>query len=133
MGQYIAENVLKLLTQRKIHVVDANILVLGLTFKEDCPDIRNTKVIDVIKELQNYHANVDVYDPWVNPEEAVHEYNIAPIKEPGKAHYDAIILAVPHRQFKEMGIEAIRAYGKSNSILFDVKYVFPPELTDARL
>lgn len=133
MGQYVAENVLKMLTARKMHVVDANILVMGLTFKEDCPDIRNTKVIDVIAELQSYHANVSVYDPWVNAAEAEEEYGIRTIKQPEQGHYDAIILAVPHQQFKAMGIDEIRALGTKNCLVYDIKYMFPESVTDARL
>ncbi|MBN1378917.1 MAG: Vi polysaccharide biosynthesis UDP-N-acetylglucosamine C-6 dehydrogenase TviB [Gammaproteobacteria bacterium] len=133
MGQYVAESVIKCLTRRKILAVEARILVLGLTFKENCPDLRNTKVIDVIHELQSYNASVDVYDPWVNPEEAEHEYGIKPIKELQNGSYDAIILAVPHRQFVEMGAVKIRALGKANSILYDVKYVLPADQSDARL
>jgi UDP-N-acetyl-D-galactosamine dehydrogenase len=133
MGQYVAESVIKCLTRRKIHVVEAKILVLGLTFKENCPDLRNTKVIDVIRELQSYNAVVEVYDPWVNADEAEHEYGIRPVNEPGTGAYDAIILAVPHRQFVEMGAAKIRALGKTNSILFDVKYVLPADQSDARL
>ena len=133
MGQYVAESVVKRLTRAKIQVVDARILVLGLTFKENCPDLRNTRVTDVIHELQTYNANVDVYDPWVDPLEAEEEYGIQPIKEPQPNQYDAIILAVPHRQFVEMGAAKIRALGKSNHILFDVKYVLPVGQSDARL
>ncbi len=134
MGAYVAECTVKLLTQRKIHVAGAKILVLGLAFKEDCPDLRNTRVVDIIDEFKNYHAEVDVYDPWVDPDEAQQEYGLTIIKDqPPAAHYDAIILAVGHQQFREMGIDKIRTLGKEKSVLFDVKYVLPKDQVDARL
>jgi len=133
MGAYVAERVVKLLTKRKIHVVDANILVLGLAFKENCPDLRNTRVIDVIKEFETYHANVSVYDPWVKAEEAKDEYGINLISDPKHNHYDAIILCVGHQQFRELGTSGIKAFGKENSVLYDVKYVLPKEDVDERL
>jgi len=134
MGAYVAECTVKLLTRRRIHVAGAKILVLGLTFKEDCPDLRNTRVIDIIDEFKNYHAEIDVYDPWVDPDEARQEYGLTIIQDqPPAAHYDAIILAVGHRQFREMGVDKIRALGKEKSVLFDVKYVLPKDRVDARL
>jgi UDP-N-acetyl-D-glucosamine/UDP-N-acetyl-D-galactosamine dehydrogenase len=133
MGEFVAERVMKLMTQRRIHVVGSNILVLGLTFKENCPDLRNTRVTDVIDTFKSFNANVDVYDPWVNATEAQHEYGLTPIDKPEAAHYDAIILAVAHRQFVELGIERIRAFGKPNAVLFDVKYVLPAAQVDGRL
>ena len=133
MGNYVVDRVIKRMTQQKIHVVDANILVLGFTFKEDCPDLRNTRVIDIIEELEHYHANVDVYDPWVNADELEHEYGIRPIPELQKGKYDAIILAVAHRQFKAMKPEDIRALGKESCVLFDVKHVLPADKVDDRL
>ena len=133
MGPYVAQRVIKMMIQRRVHVANANVLVMGLTFKENCPDLRNTKVIDIISELQSYNAHVDVYDPWINPKEAEHEYGITPVStlEPGK--YDAIILAVAHRQFHEMGVEKIRALGKPQAVLFDVKYILPVDQVDGRL
>ncbi|MEE8387800.1 MAG: Vi polysaccharide biosynthesis UDP-N-acetylglucosamine C-6 dehydrogenase TviB [Acidiferrobacterales bacterium] len=133
MGAYVAERVVKLMTQRRIHVVDSNILVMGLTFKENCPDLRNTRVIDIINEFASYYASVDVYDPWVNPEEAQAEYGILPVQDPVKGKYDAIIVAVGHKQFLEMGVTAIRALGRQDCILFDVKYILPKESVDGRL
>jgi UDP-N-acetyl-D-glucosamine/UDP-N-acetyl-D-galactosamine dehydrogenase len=133
MGEFVAERVMKLMTQRRIHVVNANILVLGLTFKENCPDLRNTRVTDVIDTFKSFNANVDVYDPWVDVAEAQHEYGLTPIEAPKAGHYDAIILAVAHRQFLEMGVERIRAFGKPNAVLFDVKYVLPAAQVDGRL
>lgn len=133
MGAHIAERVVKLMTQSRIHVVGSNILVMGLTFKENCPDLRNTRVIDMIHEFKSYHASVDVYDPWVNPEEARSEYGILPIQDPTKGKYDAIIVAVGHQQFLDMGASAIRALGRQDSIVFDVKSVLPKDFVDGRL
>ncbi|MDV3237440.1 MAG: Vi polysaccharide biosynthesis UDP-N-acetylglucosamine C-6 dehydrogenase TviB [Gammaproteobacteria bacterium] len=133
MGAHVAERVVKLMTRRRIHVAGANVLIMGLTFKENCPDLRNTRVVDVIEEFKGFNANVDVYDPWVDPQEALHEYGLAMTAEPATGHYDAIILAVSHRQFVEMGAERIRALGKPTCVLFDVKYVLPPDRVDGRL
>ena len=133
MGAHVAERVVKLMTRRRIQVVDAKVLVLGLTFKENCPDIRNTRAIDIIRELQGFHAQVDVYDPWANPEETQHEYGIAPITALQPDTYDAVILAVAHRQFLDMGTEQIRALGKSAHVLFDVKGLLPRDEVDDRL
>lgn len=133
MGIFIAESVVKMMTQRKCHVVDSNILIMGLTFKENCPDLRNTRVIDIIQELRNYNANVSVFDPWADAEEAHHEYGLELIKEPQKGGYDAVILCVGHDKFREMGAEAIRALGKPNHVLFDVKHILPKDAVDARL
>lgn len=133
MGTFVAESVVKMMTQRKCHVVDSNILILGLTFKENCPDLRNTRVIDIINELRNYNANVSVYDPWADPSEAQHEYGLELIKEPQPDSYDAIILCVGHQAFRELGADAIRKFGKSNHVLFDVKHILPKESVDARL
>ena len=133
MGAYIADRVMRLMTQRSIHVVGADILIMGLTFKENCPDLRNTRVIDIINEFKSLNANVDVYDPWVDVQEAKNEYGVAVIKEPPKAQYDAIILAVSHGEFKALGVEAIRAYGKPVHVLYDVKYLLPANEVDGRL
>ncbi len=133
MGGYVTGRVVKLMTKRRVHVVDSNILVLGLTFKENCPDLRNTRVVDIINEFKTYHANVDVYDPWISAEEAKHEYGINPITTLTPGKYDAVILAVAHKQFREMGVKAIRALGKPDAVLFDVKNLFPKEQVDARL
>ena len=133
MGAYVAECVVKLMTRRRMHVADARILILGLTFKEDCPDLRNTRVVDVIEEMRGYHAQVDVYDPWVNPDEAEHEYGIRPISVLEDGRYDAIILTVAHREFKAMGAERIRALGSSECVLYDVKCVLPKDSVDGRL
>ncbi len=133
MGAYVTESVIKLMTQHRIHVVDARILILGLTFKENCPDLRNTRVVDIISEFEAYHANVDVYDPWVDAAEAKHEYGLDMIAEPEAGTYDAIILTVGHHQFIEMGVDKIRKFGKADNILFDVKYALPKDKVDGRL
>jgi len=133
MGPYVAESVVKLMTRNKIHAVDSRILVLGFTFKENCPDVRNTRVIDIVQELDNYHASVDVYDPWVDPEEAKEEYGITPISELNEGVYDAIIVSVAHKEFVAMGVDKIRTLGKQKHILFDVKHIFPKQDVDARL
>ncbi len=133
MGSHVVERVVKLMTQNRIHAVDARVLVLGFTFKENCPDLRNTRVIDIIEEFNDYHANVDVYDPWVNPDEMEHEYGIRPVDSLENDQYDAIVLAVAHDQFKAMDIDVIRALGKDQHILFDVKNILPAGRVDGRL
>ena len=133
MGAYVAEHVVKMMTKKRLHVVDSNILILGFAFKENCPDLRNTRVVDIIHEFEGYNAKVSVYDPWVSKEEAKHEYNITPIQEPEKGKYDAIILAVSHDQFRDMGIKKIRELGTPDAIVYDIKYVFPKNDVDARL
>ena len=133
MGPYVAERVIKLMTQKRIHAVDSKILILGFTFKENCPDIRNTRVIDIVHEFDSYHAQVDVYDPWIDVKEAQHEYNISFLSELPATKYDAIILAVNHDQFKEMGANKIHALGRENHILYDVKNVLPKDSVDGRL
>jgi len=134
MGAYIAERVVRLMLKQGITVVNSKILVLGLTFKENCPDLRNSKVIDVIRTLQEYHVEVDIYDPWVNIKEAEMEYGIAPLDETPKASsYDSVILAVSHQEFIEMGARAIRAFGKEKSVLYDVKGVFDRACSEERL
>ncbi len=133
MGAFVAEQVIKMLTKRRVHVVGANILILGLAFKENCPDLRNTRVVDIVAELENYHANVDIYDPWVDPAEATREYGITPVSEPKKNHYDAIILAVAHEQFVSLGVDAIREFGKPENVLYDIKSILPKDSVDARL
>ena len=133
IGGYVVDRVTRLMTQSRIHVVDAHILVMGLTFKENCPDLRNTRVIDIVDQFTTLHAEVDVYDPWIDKAEAQAQYNIQPIDAPKQNEYDAIILAVPHHQFIEMGADVIRSFGKPKHVLFDVKYIFPADQVDGRL
>ena len=133
MGGYITGRIVKMMTKKRIHVVDSKILILGLAFKENCPDLRNTRVVDIIEAFKGYNANVEVYDPWVSKEEAQHEYGITPIDEPKAGEYDAIVLAVSHEEFVAMGADKIRALGKKDAVLFDVKSILPKDKVDARL
>ena len=106
---------------------------MGLAFKENCPDLRNTRVVDVVKELESYGCQVDIFDPWVDSKEAHSEYGVTPVNIPYEGNYDAVVLAVAHRQFKEMGIEAIRALAKPQHVLFDIKYILDADSVDGRL
>ncbi|ALE52213.1 Vi polysaccharide biosynthesis protein VipA/TviB [Candidatus Thioglobus autotrophicus] len=133
MGSYVADQVSKLMTKKRIHIVDANILIMGLTFKENCPDLRNTRVVDLVEEFEGFNCNVDVYDPWADKDEAVHEYGIKPIDQPVEGKYDAILLAVAHDEFKELSLEQIKAFGKGNHVLYDIKYLLDANEVDGRL
>jgi UDP-N-acetyl-D-galactosamine dehydrogenase len=133
MGAYVADQVIRLLAKSKINLVGARVLVLGLTFKENCPDLRNTRVVDIVAELSHYHLQVDVYDPWIDASEAQREYGIRAIAKPEPGSYDAVILAVAHRQFLELGTVKIRAFGRDASIVYDVKSVLPRDAVDGRL
>jgi UDP-N-acetyl-D-galactosamine dehydrogenase len=133
MGSHVASSVVKLMLKGGLSVNGGRALIMGLTFKENCPDLRNTKVTDIIDELKTYGMQVDVWDPWVSADEAEHEYGISPIAHPDAGSYDAVVIAVGHRQFVELGIDQIRAFGRPGAVLFDVKYLFPAEDTDGRL
>ena len=133
MGRYVAGQVVRHMAEKAISPVGARVLVLGLAFKENCPDVRNTRVIDIVAELRHYRAQVDVYDPWVDPDETEHEYGLRPIDEPQPGAYDAIVLAVGHRQFTGLGAAGIRRWGRPLHLLFDVKSVLPRDAVDARL
>ena len=133
MGAYVAAQLVKAMSQNRIQVKGSKVLVMGLTFKENCPDLRNTRVVDIVVELQAHNCEVDVYDPWVTAEEAEREFGITPIAKPVNGSYDAIILAVAHYQFKDMGAAAIRALGKPASVLYDLKYVLSPQDSDLKL
>ena len=133
MGAYVADQVIRLMLRKAINPVHARVLILGLAFKENCPDLRNTRVVDIIDTLRGYNANVDVFDPWVDAAEARHEYNIAPIAEVEQGVYDAVIVAVGHDQFRTLGVQGIRAFCKPDAVLYDVKYVLPRESVDGRL
>ncbi len=133
MGQYVVSQLVKKMLKKRIHVEGANVLVMGLTFKENCPDIRNTKVVDIISELKEYNINVDVMDPWCSNAEAQHEYGLTLCEKEKQDHYDAIIMAVSHNEFKEMGVDKIRALGKAEHVLYDLKYVLDKESVDMRL
>lgn len=133
MGAYVVSQLVKAMTKRRIHVDGACVLVLGLTFKENCPDLRNTKVVDIVRELQEYNVKADVYDPWIDIAEAQHEYGIKPIQQPEVGAYDAVIVAVAHHQFKKLGATGIRAFGKEVHVLYDLKYVLAASQSDLRL
>jgi UDP-N-acetyl-D-galactosamine dehydrogenase len=133
MGPYIANEVIRLMVRKGINPVHAKVLILGLAFKENCPDLRNTRVVDIVQALRGYNAQVDVHDPWVNAAEAEHEYGLVPLAEPPAGAYDAVIVAVGHRQFVALGADGVRAYGKPASVVYDVKYVLPREAVDGRL
>ena len=133
MGQYVVSQLVKKMLKKRIHVEGANVLVMGLTFKENCPDLRNTKVVDIVSELKEYNINVDIMDPWCSNAEAQHEYGLTLCEKEQQGHYDAIIMAVSHNEFKEMGVEKIRALGKPAHVLYDLKYVLDKESVDMRL
>ena len=133
MGTYVAGQLVKTMMNRRIQVEGAKVLVMGLTFKENCPDLRNSRVVDVITELGDYNCVVDGYDPWAATEEVQREYGITPVSQLDSGCYDAIILAVAHRQFSDMGAAAIRALGKPNHVLYDLKYLLPAQDSDLRL
>jgi UDP-N-acetyl-D-galactosamine dehydrogenase len=133
MGTYVVAQLIKAMTQKHLPIAGAKVLVMGLTFKENCPDLRNTRVVDIVTELKAYNCEVDVHDPWVSVKEAEHEYDITSISQPQTNRYDAIILAVAHHQFKEMGAQAIRALGVPNAVLYDLKYLLTADESDLRL
>lgn len=133
MGGYVVSQLVKAMTKKRIQVEGAKVLIMGLTFKENCPDLRNTRIVDIVAELNEYNCEVDVHDPWVTVEDAQHEYGIKLIAKPVNGNYDAIILAVAHHQFKDMGAAAIRALGKQASVLYDLKYVLSIRESDLRL
>ncbi|MEQ9103561.1 MAG: Vi polysaccharide biosynthesis UDP-N-acetylglucosamine C-6 dehydrogenase TviB [Rhodothermales bacterium] len=133
MGAHVVTELVKAMVRSRIHVSGARVLVMGLTFKEDCPDIRNTRVVDIVSELREYGVDVDVYDPWVSKEAAMHECSFDLVESPKTATYDGVVVAVAHTAFKEMGLKAIRAFGREKHILFDVKSMFDRSLTDLRL
>ena len=133
MGYYVSSQVVKQMVQRGACIAKSRVLVLGLTFKENCPDLRNTRVVDVVEEVSSYGAQVEVYDPWVDGNEAEREYGIRPISEPQSNAYDAVILAVAHKQFIEMGVENIRQLCKEQGVLYDIKSLFPADSVDGRL
>jgi UDP-N-acetyl-D-glucosamine/UDP-N-acetyl-D-galactosamine dehydrogenase len=133
MGTYVASQLVKAMIKRRIQVEGARILIMGLTFKENCPDLRNTRVVDILRELADYHVAVDVFDPWASPQEARREYGLELIAEPCRESYDAIVLAVAHDKFRAMGAQEIRALGKDAHILYDLKYILRADEADLRL
>jgi UDP-N-acetyl-D-galactosamine dehydrogenase len=133
MGSYVVSQLVKAMTRKSINVKGARVLVMGLTFKENCPDLRNTRVVDIVNELKEYDMTVDVYDPWVETKEAQHEYDLTPVQTLEAGAYDAVVLAVAHQQFAELGAQGIRALGKASHVLYDLKYLLPAEHSDLRL
>lgn len=133
MGRFVASEMIKAMLSKCIQIKGARVLIMGLTFKENCPDLRNTRVVDVVNELKEYQVGVDVYDPWVNAAEAEHEYGISTIQMPARNSYDGIIIAVAHQQFSQMGIEKIRQYARQPNVIFDLKYVIEKGVADLRL
>jgi UDP-N-acetyl-D-galactosamine dehydrogenase len=133
MGTYVASQISKLMIKKRIHVVDSQILVLGLSFKENCPDLRNSRVVDLVLELQSFNCHVDVYDPWVDKVKADEEYGILPTQELVQGKYDAIIIAVAHHEFKALSAKQLRALGKENHVLYDIKYLLKAHEADGRL
>lgn len=133
MGAHVAQQVIKLMAERRLLVSGSRILIMGLTFKENCPDLRNSKVIDIINEFRRFGARVDVYDPWVDAEAAHHEYGVRPIRAPKAGVYDAVVLAVAHDQIRNMGIRRIRSLARKVHVLYDVKYMFGADQVDGRL
>ncbi len=133
MGEYVVSQLVKAMLKRRLHVDGSNVLILGLSFKENCPDLRNTRVIDIVRALQDYNVNVDVYDPWVDKAEAFAEYGINPVNAPRIGAYDSVVIAVGHRQFVDLGVDQIRSYCKEQHVVYDLKYVLKAEDSDIRL
>jgi UDP-N-acetyl-D-galactosamine dehydrogenase len=133
MAEYVAARLIKLMIHRSIQPSGARVLVLGLTFKENCPDVRNTKVADLVTELEGFGCRVDVHDPWADAQEAQHEYGIQLVANPKPASYDAIVIAVGHRQFVDLGAKGIHAFGNPNAVIFDIKHVLSRKDSDGRL
>lgn len=133
MGAYVAEQLVKTMLKRRVQVNGGRVLVMGLTFKENCPDLRNTRVVDVIEELRSYDIEVEVYDPWASPAEASHEYGLTLTAEPQVEAYDGIIVAVAHQQFRDLGADEIRKWGRADHVLYDLKYAFETDKVDLRL
>ena len=133
MGHYIVNQIISLMHKKSIIPKGANILIMGLTFKENCPDLRNTKIVDLIAEFSNFNCNVDVYDPWVDKERAVYEYKIRPIDSPIPNTYDVIVLAVAHDEFKQLPLSQVKSYGKENHVIYDIKYLLKADEVDGRL
>ncbi|WP_462170258.1 Vi polysaccharide biosynthesis UDP-N-acetylglucosamine C-6 dehydrogenase TviB [Pseudoalteromonas xiamenensis] len=133
MGEYVATQLVKKLASRKIHIDEAKVLILGFTFKGDCPDVRNTKIVDIVKELQDFNMSVDVYDDWASSEEVEHEYGLKLISHIKPGHYDAIVVAVDYSEFKTWGAAKLRSFGKTEHVLYDVKHVLKSNEADIRL
>jgi UDP-N-acetyl-D-galactosamine dehydrogenase len=134
MASHVADETIKLMLRKGLPVLDSKVLVLGLTFKENCPDVRNTKVVDIVKALRCYNTRVDVYDPWIDVAEAEHEYGLQCLSQaPAAGQYAAIVLAVGHSQFTELGEQGIKTWGQPNAVVYDVKSILPMGAADGRL
>lgn len=133
MGIYIADQVSKLMIKKEIQLTDANVLIMGLTFKENCPDLRNTRVIDLVSEFENFNCRVHVYDPWASEAEAFSEFGISLLKKPIDRNYDAIVLAVAHDEFMKLTLNQVKAFGKDVHVIYDIKYLFDADQVDGRL
>ncbi len=130
MGEYVANQVIKLMLKKGIQVLNSNILILGFTFKENCPDCRNTKIVDIVKALKEYNLNLTIYDLWASPAVAMHEYGIEITNELPTEKFDAVVLSVAHNEFRDLDV---KSFGKDQSIVYDVKWVLPGEEADGRL
>jgi len=133
MGLFVVSEIVKLMAKKEINIVGSKVLMMGLAFKENCPDLRNTRTIEMLNELKNYNAKVDVYDPWVDPKEAYEEYGLTLIPKLKNESYDCIIIAVSHHQFKTLGATGIKALGKSKHVIYDIKYLLSSNESDGRL
>ncbi|MBP0047191.1 Vi polysaccharide biosynthesis UDP-N-acetylglucosamine C-6 dehydrogenase TviB [Marinobacterium sp. AK62] len=133
MGAYVADEMVKAMLRKRIHVAGSRILVMGFTFKENCPDLRNTRVIDIVRVLEGYGATVDVYDPWADPEEALEEYGVTLVESPVNGGYEGILVAVAHQAFYDLGVDQVKSWGRSSHVLYDLKYVFSADQVDLRL
>jgi UDP-N-acetyl-D-galactosamine dehydrogenase len=133
MGSYVVDQICKLMIKKRIQIVDANVLIMGLAFKENCPDLRNSRVVDLVSDFEEYHCHIDVYDPWVDKAEAKKEYGITLVSKPVIGRYDAIVLAVSHDQFKKITLDELQSFGKENHVLYDIKYLLRSDQVDGRL
>ena len=133
MGTYVVNQVIKLMNKKKINVNNSNVLIMGLTFKENCPDLRNTKVINIIDSFKKHNCNLDIYDPWVNPSEAMNKYKIKIIDRPEEKKYDVILLTVAHDKFKKLSLEQLKNFAKDNHVIYDIKYILKAKEVDGRL
>ena len=133
MSSYVATQIIKRMLQKRIQPMDSRVLILGLAFKENCPDLRNTKVVDIVRELRTFGADIDVHDPWVSSGEAKSEYGLELVSEPEKGAYDVVVIAVAHNEFRELGEQGMRSFGKDESVLYDIKYILPQDAVDDRL
>jgi len=133
MGAYVASQLVKAMLRKGARVQGARVLVMGLTFKENTPDLRNSRAVDVVRELEGYGLAVEAYDPWVNAAEAEHEMGIVPVAQPEAGAYDAVVITVAHREFAELGADGLRAFGRDPHVLYDLKYLLPRDAADLRL